>query len=84
MLLQRADEQRRTAAARAAEALTLNNAAWIAVRFAPVTPEAAAKALTDARRAVELASEVGSYVNTVGVALYRTGAFKEAIETLIR
>ncbi|MBK9187504.1 MAG: protein kinase [Phycisphaerales bacterium] len=78
------DEQHRVAKARAAEAVPLNNAAWNTVRFAPVTAEAAAKALAEARHAVELAPDQGFYVNTLGVALYRAGEFAQALETLTR
>jgi WD40 repeat protein/serine/threonine protein kinase len=71
-------------ARRFAEASTLDIAAWVDVRFAPQTPEAAAKALVAARRVVELAPEQGACLNTLGVALYRAVEFKEALDTLTR
>ncbi|MFN0134615.1 MAG: protein kinase domain-containing protein [Phycisphaerae bacterium] len=82
------DEQRRAREAPFVEADTLNDAAWNAVRFAPVEPEAATKAVADARRAVELAPKQGYYLNTLGVVLYRTAKdaaeFQEALDTLVR
>jgi Flp pilus assembly protein TadD len=78
------DEEALAAKARVIEANELNSAAWKAVRFAPVTAEAAAKAVADARKAVELEPDEGSYLSTLGVALYRAGMFKEALDTLTR
>jgi WD40 repeat protein len=77
-------EQRAAARARRAEANALNAAAWNAVRFIPVTSEAAASALVAVRRAIELEPEHDSYLRTLGVALYRAGEFKEALDTLTR
>ncbi|MCB9844814.1 MAG: protein kinase [Phycisphaeraceae bacterium] len=62
----------------------LNNSAWRAVRFAPVAPDVADEAVQDARRALTLAPEHPSYINTLGVALYRAKRFADALETLTR
>jgi hypothetical protein len=83
-LFARVAEQHAEAQARLYEARTLNSAAWNAVRFASVTREAAVKALAEARRAVELEPGQESFLTTLGVALYRTGEYKEALNTLIR
>jgi len=78
------DQQRRATEVPRAEANRLNTAAWNAVRFAPVVPDAAIKAVADARRAVELAPGNILILNTLGVALFRAGDFMEALETLHR
>ena len=46
--------------------------------------DAYAQALAWAERAVEASPENGSILNTLGVAQYRAGHFKEALETLER
>jgi predicted oxidoreductase (fatty acid repression mutant protein) len=83
-LFARMAEQQANAQDRLIEADKLNTTAWDAVRFAPVTPETAAKALAAARRVIELAPDQGFYFNTLGVALYRASEFKEALDTLTR
>ena len=63
------------------EARRLNEATWPVVRSALVAPSAAAQALADARRAVEIAPD-GAILNTLGVAQYRAGLYEEALVTL--
>ena len=62
---------------------TLNVRAWIDATgpFVQRDPE---RAVAWARRAVALAPGVHDYLNTLGVALYRTGQFAEAISVLDR
>jgi tetratricopeptide (TPR) repeat protein len=62
-------------------ALAHNNLAW---RLATTTTEVGetAEALVHARRAVELDNQRHSYLNTLGVALYRAGELDEAIDAL--
>ncbi|MFZ4575753.1 MAG: hypothetical protein ACOYN0_15265, partial [Phycisphaerales bacterium] len=67
-----------------AEARQLAASAWKVVRLTPASPAAAAKALGEARRAVLLSPGEGHHLNTLGVALYRAGELKEALETLLR
>jgi tetratricopeptide (TPR) repeat protein len=62
-------------------ALCCNNRAWELAK-APELRHDLERALTLARRAVELAPGEDTYLNTMGVALYRTGRYAEAIVTL--
>jgi WD40 repeat protein/serine/threonine protein kinase len=67
---------------RLADARKLNDSAWKLVRFPPVDGQDAAKAVEDARRAVELNPNDASIVNTLGVALVRAGEYQQALEAL--
>jgi tetratricopeptide (TPR) repeat protein len=58
-----------------------NHLAWALVT-APGSTRDAQRALSLARRAVELAPTQGMYLNTLGVAQYRAGHYAEAITTL--
>ena len=64
-------------------AATLNNRAWTDATgpFIERDPE---RAVAWARRAVALAPGVHFFLNTLGVALYRTGQYAEAISVLDR
>jgi tetratricopeptide (TPR) repeat protein len=64
-------------------AFCCNNRAW-ELANGPEPRHDLERALTLARRAVELAPDEHTYVNTMGVALYRTGRYAEAIATLER
>jgi Tfp pilus assembly protein PilF len=55
-----------------------NSLAW-AYATAPPSLRDSAKAVTHAQSAVRLAPEVGNYHNTLGVALYRAGEFRESV-----
>jgi tetratricopeptide (TPR) repeat protein len=59
----------------------LNNLAWLYATCPPPHRDPA-KALALARRAVALAPEEATYLNTLGVALYRGGQYREAVATL--
>jgi tetratricopeptide (TPR) repeat protein len=59
----------------------LNDDAWIAAT-GPIAERDPERAVALSRRAVALASGVRDYVNTLGVALYRTGEYAEAISVL--
>jgi Tfp pilus assembly protein PilF len=58
-----------------------NTLAWLLVT-GPKELRDPAAALPLARRAVELAPDFPAYLNTLGVALYRNGQFKEALGVL--
>jgi hypothetical protein len=58
-----------------------NNIAWALVT-APESPRDPQRALSLARRAVELAPTTANYLNTLGVAQYRAGQFPESVATL--
>jgi serine/threonine protein kinase/WD40 repeat protein/Tfp pilus assembly protein PilF len=60
-----------------------NNLAWLLLT-GPKELRDPARALAEARKAVELAPEEALYCNTLGVALYRTGGWAEAIPVLER
>ncbi len=60
---------------------TCNNLAWLLATGPPAIRDGQ-QAVTLARRAVELASDQATYFNTLGVALYRTGKYSEAITAL--
>jgi Tfp pilus assembly protein PilF len=55
-----------------------NRLAWAYVTGPPPLRNPA-KALTHARSAVRLAPEIGTHHNTLGVALYRLGQYREAL-----
>jgi tetratricopeptide (TPR) repeat protein len=60
---------------------SLNNQAWQLLTGSPAKRDAAA-ALKLAQRAVELAPNDAMYINTLGVAQYRNGQYREALATL--
>jgi serine/threonine protein kinase/WD40 repeat protein/tetratricopeptide (TPR) repeat protein len=62
-------------------ALTHNNLAWLLLK-APQEPGAVQEALRHARQAVDLAADQPHYLNTLGVALYRSGQAAEAVPVL--
>lgn len=66
------------------QALAANNLAWLLLTWPDPARWDPPTALTLARDAVRLAPEEGNYWNTLGVALFRTGASDEASEALQR
>ena len=60
-----------------------NNLAWL-LATGPSELRSAAESLTHARRALELDTDNATYLNTLGVALCRTGEFDESIAKLQR
>jgi WD40 repeat protein/Tfp pilus assembly protein PilF len=58
-----------------------NNLAWLLVT-APEPLRSPTEAIEHARRAAQLAPGENLYLNTLGVALYRTGSFAKAVQTL--
>src|SRR5262249_39620891 len=62
-------------------ALFCNNYAW-ALATGPGSTRDPQRALALARRAVELAPNVGFYLNTLGVAQHRAGRYAEAVTSL--
>jgi WD40 repeat protein len=60
----------------------LNSAAWNRVKTAGHRPEEFALALDAAEAAVRLGPADGMFLNTLGVAQYRTGRYAEALATL--
>jgi WD40 repeat protein len=62
----------------------LNDASWAAVSKPGVPAAAYRRALMQAQEACRLDPQDGLYLNTRGVAEYRTGAFQQALETLTR
>lgn len=62
-------------------ALDCNNLAWMLVA-GPVAVRDAKAAVSMAEKAVQLAPTNAMYVNTLGVAYYRDGQFRKAIDTL--
>src|SRR5262249_26518422 len=63
------------------DASRLNNEAWRLVA-GPARGRDPARALSLSRRAVELEPNNAIFLNTLGVAQYRTGRYKEAVATL--
>ena len=63
------------------QALLQNNLAW-AYATAPPAVRNPAKALVHARKAVQLAPDIGNHHNTLGVALFRMGQFRESVVEL--
>jgi eukaryotic-like serine/threonine-protein kinase len=59
----------------------LNHLAW-AYCIGPPPLRDPARALVHARRAVRLSPAIGTYRNTLGVALYRSGQYREAVTEL--
>lgn len=66
------------------QALAANNLAWLLLTWPDPDRWDPPTALNLARDAVRLAPEEGNYWNTLGVALFRTGANEEASEALNR
>jgi hypothetical protein len=65
-------------------ALALNNAAWVLIKL-PNRPEAdSRRGLRLAETACQLAPNNGTYLNTLGVAQYRTGQYEKTQVTLTR
>jgi WD40 repeat protein len=62
----------------------LNSASWATVRAPNRKPESYELALRQASAACQAAPNDGRYLNTLGVAQYRVGRYKEATETLAR
>jgi Tfp pilus assembly protein PilF len=62
-------------------ALSHNNHAWLLVTR-PQDDGDAAEAVRHAYKAVELAGDDSTYLNTLGIALYRKGQFAEALPVL--
>jgi tetratricopeptide (TPR) repeat protein len=62
-------------------AMLCNNRAW-ELAVGPVANRNREAALQSARRAVEVAPEQGIFLNTLGVAQYRSGQYTESIKTL--
>jgi hypothetical protein len=60
-----------------------NNYAW-GLANAPESSRNPERALTLARRSVELVPNQANYLNTLGVAQYRAGRYAEAVATLER
>jgi WD40 repeat protein len=61
----------------------LNGASWSVVVRKDSLPESCARALRQAEQACHLDPNNVNYVNTKGVALYRTGQFQKALDTLM-
>jgi tetratricopeptide (TPR) repeat protein len=68
-------------AAKPDNALACNNLAWV-YATAPAPLRAVKAAVTLAEKAVKLAPKNALYVNTLGVAYYRAGRYREAVELL--
>jgi hypothetical protein len=68
----------------AEDADALNNASWQIVRLPRAPAERYALALSYAEGACRLDPENGNSLNTLGVAQYRVGRYKEALVTLTR
>jgi WD40 repeat protein/predicted Ser/Thr protein kinase len=60
----------------------LNKASWQVVRQPDAEPKAYRLALRQAEAACRLVPDSGSYLNTLGVAQYRAGRYREALATL--
>jgi tetratricopeptide (TPR) repeat protein len=64
--------------------VSLNNLAWLLVTCADPKLRDPGRAIELARKAVELAPKVGTHWNTLGVAQYRAGDWKAAIDSLTK
>jgi WD40 repeat protein/serine/threonine protein kinase len=62
----------------------LNFRSWTVVARRDAEPESYVLALRRAEAACRLEPNNGAYLNTLGVALYRTGRYQEALDTLAR
>jgi serine/threonine protein kinase/WD40 repeat protein/Tfp pilus assembly protein PilF len=65
----------------AQSAMSHNNLAWLLASGPPAVRDAR-EAVGEARQAVKLAPQTADYHNTLGVALYRTGQYAEALPVL--
>jgi tetratricopeptide (TPR) repeat protein len=65
-------------------ARAFNNLGWLLATCADETFRDSDKALTYAKRAVEISPDEGTYWNTLGVAQYRAGNWEEAMKALDR
>ena len=72
------------ALATADNARLLSSASWDVVKRPDHSTELYTRALEAARRACQLQSENGAFLNTLGVAQYRAGLFEDAHATLTR
>jgi eukaryotic-like serine/threonine-protein kinase len=63
------------------QAVVQNSLAWV-YATAPAPFRDPAKALPHARAALRLSPKIGTYHNTLGVALYRAGQYREAVTEL--
>jgi tetratricopeptide (TPR) repeat protein len=61
-----------------------NAASWQVVRQEGLSASSYERALRQAREACRLVPNNGTYLNTLGVALYRAGEYAEAVSTLTR
>jgi tetratricopeptide (TPR) repeat protein len=61
-----------------------NNLAWLLATCPDVKLRDPGQAVAHAQKAVELASGSGTFWNTFGVAQYRNGAWKAAVEALMK
>jgi tetratricopeptide (TPR) repeat protein len=66
------------------DTLAPNNLAWFLTTYADVSFHDPARAVGLAKRAVDLALGDGNLWNTLGVAHYRAGNWKAAVESLTR
>jgi WD40 repeat protein len=62
----------------------LNEKSWEVVAKSGAKAEAYAKALRQAEAACRLTPDKGETLNTLGVALYRNGKYREAVDALLR
>jgi WD40 repeat protein len=65
-------------------ALELNDASWEVVRQPGADAAAYARALRQAEAACRLTPNNAIHLNTLGVAYYRVGRYKDAVDTLVR
>jgi serine/threonine protein kinase len=79
-----ASGERRPDVFRFAQASSLNNAAWSLATAADPKTRNATEAIRVSRQAIEMIPKKGDFWNTLGVAQYRAGEFKAAIETLTK
>ncbi len=64
--------------------MVMNEVAWTAVKKPSSDPEQSKRGLELAKRLIEMVPDNGDYLNTLGVALYRNGNWKDAITALKR
>jgi eukaryotic-like serine/threonine-protein kinase len=74
----------RDAQAGVSDGISFNRAAWRVVRSRGLSPQAYEMARDIAQRAVDLNPEHGPWLNTLGVAQYRVGRYREALATLLK